>query len=208
MGGGAARVNFKATPITLRRAVNQQHGPRAHKQFSYVLFLFPGLLTDVTLTTYIPHIHLTIACALTYTTCTHTVTHIHTLLTTLPHNITVKQLMEISFRNIAVSKKHPWLYSYMHPLALASLKTWNPKERAGRETVPLASCSTGSSSGREMLSTSCSRWPFRVTCLGERESELEGWHGYYAFLRFSPRDLFPGPPAAKKKRKSGDEAQC
>ena len=58
--------------------------------------------------------------------------------------------------------------SYMHALALASLKTWNPKESAGRETVSLASCSTGSSSGREVLSTSCSRWPFRVTCLEER----------------------------------------
>ena len=58
--------------------------------------------------------------------------------------------------------------SYMHALVLASLKTWNPKESAGRETVSLASCSTGSSSGREVLSTSCSRWLFRVTCLGER----------------------------------------
>ena len=60
------------------------------------------------------------------------------------------------------------IVSYMHALALASLKTWNPKESAGRETVLLASCSTGSSSGREVLSTSCSRWPFRVTCLEER----------------------------------------
>ena len=63
--------------------------------------------------------------------------------------------------------------SYMHALALASLKTWNPKESAGRETVLLASCSTGSSSGREVLSTSCSRWPFRVTCLGKIEMERE-----------------------------------
>ena len=47
--------------------------------------------------------------------------------------------------------------SYMHALVLASLKTWNPKESAGRETVSLASCATGSNSGREVLSTSCSR---------------------------------------------------
>ena len=65
------------------------------------------------------------------------------------------------------------IVSYMHALALASLKTWNPKESAGRETVSLASCSTGSSSGREVLSTSCSRWPFRVTCLGKIETERE-----------------------------------
>ena len=32
-----------------------------------------------------------------------------------------------------------WLHSYMHALVLASLKTWNPKESAGRETVPLGS---------------------------------------------------------------------
>ena len=47
--------------------------------------------------------------------------------------------------------------SCMHALVLASLKTWNPKESAGRVTMLLASCSTGSSSGREVLSTSCSR---------------------------------------------------
>ena len=47
--------------------------------------------------------------------------------------------------------------SYMHAVALASLKTWNPKERAGRKRVLLATCSSGSSSGREVLSTNCSR---------------------------------------------------
>ena len=61
--------------------------------------------------------------------------------------------------------------SYMHAWALASLKIWNQKESAGWEIVLLACCSTGSSSGREVLSTSCSRWPFRVTCLGERVRE-------------------------------------
>ena len=61
-----------------------------------------------------------------------------------------------------------WLHSYMHALTLASLKTWNPKESAGSDMVSLASCSTGSSSGREVLSTSGSRWPLRVTCLDER----------------------------------------
>ena len=73
----------------------------------------------------------------------------------------------------------------MHALVLASLKTWNPKESARRETVPLASCSTGSSSGREVLSTSCSRWPFRVTCLGERGKKTLAWKTLYAFHGYS-----------------------
>ena len=52
-------------------------------------------------------------------------------------------------------RKH--MAGYMQALALASLKTWNPKERAGRKRVLLATCSSGFSSGREVLSTSCSR---------------------------------------------------
>ena len=47
--------------------------------------------------------------------------------------------------------------SYMHALALASLKTWNPKERAGRKRVLLATWSSGLSSGREVLFTNWSR---------------------------------------------------
>ena len=62
---------------------------------------------------------------------------------------------------IATSHENCGVYiftaSYMQALALASLKTWNPKERAGRKRVLLATCSSGFSSGREVLSTSCSR---------------------------------------------------
>ena len=83
--------------------------------------------------------------------------HVHrdTIATTL-NNEYPEVYKELKWQCIAMFSLTS-MASYVHALALASLKTWNPKESAGRETVSLAFCATGSSSGREVLSTSCSR---------------------------------------------------
>ena len=106
------------------------------------------------MTAYIPYVrppHYYMCTYCTLCTCTHTSSQLKWLQEKIFsfHTSSVQHQECIIQEYSTFQETH--LASYMHARALASLKTWNPKESAGRETVSLAFCSTGSSSGRSII---------------------------------------------------------